>query len=109
HFEVQIVSRVGCARAGEVAELWKNGNEIVGFQPFGRHAHVRSEFVDLQLASRLDPRKRGDGGHFRAQIKSSQPAIEQADVARNRSEEHTSELQSLAYLVCRPLLEKQKT
>src|SRR5205823_12627981 len=28
--------------------------------------------------------------------------------ARNRSEEHTSELQSLAYLVCRLLLEKKK-
>src|SRR4029079_18377326 len=27
----------------------------------------------------------------------------------NRSEEHTSELQSLAYLVCRLLLEKNKT
>src|SRR5687767_15207080 len=29
--------------------------------------------------------------------------------ARARSEEHTSELQSLAYLVCRLLLEKKKT
>src|SRR2546425_8214329 len=29
--------------------------------------------------------------------------------ARCRSEEHTSELQSLAYLVCRLLLEKKKT
>src|SRR5687767_15558680 len=29
-------------------------------------------------------------------------------VARSRSEEHTSELQSLAYLVCRLLLEKKK-
>src|SRR2546425_8841853 len=29
-------------------------------------------------------------------------------VARERSEEHTSELQSLAYLVCRLLLEKKK-
>src|SRR2546425_8171597 len=28
---------------------------------------------------------------------------------RRRSEEHTSELQSLAYLVCRLLLEKKKT
>src|SRR2546425_8270210 len=28
--------------------------------------------------------------------------------ANNRSEEHTSELQSLAYLVCRLLLEKKK-
>src|SRR2546425_7030005 len=30
-------------------------------------------------------------------------------VAIQRSEEHTSELQSLAYLVCRLLLEKKKT
>src|SRR2546425_9049347 len=30
-------------------------------------------------------------------------------MARTRSEEHTSELQSLAYLVCRLLLEKKKT
>src|SRR2546425_5239981 len=29
-------------------------------------------------------------------------------LARDRSEEHTSELQSLAYLVCRLLLEKKK-
>src|SRR2546425_8920936 len=29
--------------------------------------------------------------------------------AKHRSEEHTSELQSLAYIVCRPLLEKKKT
>src|SRR5947199_4397288 len=28
--------------------------------------------------------------------------------ARSRSEEHTSELQSLRHLVCRPLLEKKK-
>src|SRR5687767_15594930 len=30
------------------------------------------------------------------------------DMTRERSEEHTSELQSLAYLVCRLLLEKKK-
>src|SRR2546425_13184362 len=33
----------------------------------------------------------------------------EADAARDRSEEHTSELQSLAYLVCRLLLEKKKS
>src|SRR3989441_3913054 len=32
-----------------------------------------------------------------------------AEPKRPRSEEHTSELQSLAYLVCRLLLEKKKT
>src|SRR2546425_5566899 len=31
------------------------------------------------------------------------------DASETRSEEHTSELQSLAYLVCRLLLEKKKT
>src|SRR2546425_6088265 len=31
-----------------------------------------------------------------------------ADANQRRSEEHTSELQSLAYLVCRLLLEKKK-
>src|SRR2546425_7955957 len=32
----------------------------------------------------------------------------EAKIAESRSEEHTSELQSLAYLVCRLLLEKKK-
>src|SRR2546425_1518156 len=32
-----------------------------------------------------------------------------SDACAHRSEEHTSELQSLAYLVCRLLLEKKKT
>src|SRR5205823_10330976 len=36
------------------------------------------------------------------------PAIEQRYGESPRSEEHTSELQSLAYLVCRLLLEKKK-
>src|SRR3712207_8764285 len=37
----------------------------------------------------------------------SEPAMHQHD--RRRSEEHTSELQSRQYLVCRLLLEKKKT
>src|SRR2546425_2538126 len=36
------------------------------------------------------------------------PTKTQASTTANRSEEHTSELQSLAYLVCRLLLEKKK-
>src|SRR2546425_3078254 len=38
----------------------------------------------------------------------SQSVSTQLGVAVTRSEEHTSELQSLAYLVCRLLLEKKK-
>src|SRR2546425_6043070 len=34
--------------------------------------------------------------------------VSQYGAEQNRSEEHTSELQSLAYLVCRLLLEKKK-
>src|SRR2546425_2704706 len=34
--------------------------------------------------------------------------LDQQVAERDRSEEHTSELQSLAYLVCRLLLEKKK-
>src|SRR2546425_3943556 len=37
------------------------------------------------------------------------PSRTTARCAAPRSEEHTSELQSLAYLVCRLLLEKKKT
>src|SRR2546425_5576870 len=45
------------------------------------------------------------GVHATPQIeRHEQPAEEQ----QHRSEEHTSELQSLAYLVCRLLLEKKK-
>src|SRR5687767_15219566 len=41
------------------------------------------------------------------QIQKSQYSLQPKDVI-DRSEEHTSELQSLAYLVCRLLLEKKK-
>src|SRR2546425_7310992 len=36
------------------------------------------------------------------------PQRRRLDLPKRRSEEHTSELQSLAYLVCRLLLEKKK-
>src|SRR2546425_7710344 len=43
----------------------------------------------------------------RGRARSSSPALDYSRSSR-RSEEHTSELQSLAYLVCRLLLEKKK-
>src|SRR5256885_2538290 len=54
--------------------------------------------TDLALASRLS--------FF---LWSSIPDDELIDVAAQRSEEHTSELQSPCNLVCRLLLEKKKT
>src|SRR2546423_5328285 len=41
--------------------------------------------------------------------RSNQPGGSSVRRLRERSEEHTSELQSLAYLVCRLLLEKKKS
>src|SRR2546425_8786269 len=54
------------------------------------------------------------GGQTLGPIRKRQPsppsrtAVWRAPVRKGRSEEHTSELQSLAYLVCRLLLEKKK-
>src|SRR3989441_5077345 len=50
------------------------------------------------------------GGEGAEDALSALPRPEHPDVRRRRlrSEEHTSELQSLAYLVCRLLLEKKK-
>src|SRR3989441_7247034 len=52
---------------------------------------------------RLENPGRREIGRSRTSISAATPA------ADSRSEEHTSELQSLAYLVCRLLLEKKKT
>src|SRR2546425_7282824 len=56
-------------------------------------------------------RARPPGGTRRAGLAPRAVGLRQDDDAppgRGRSEEHTSELQSLAYLVCRLLLEKKK-
>src|SRR3989441_6582418 len=46
---------------------------------------------------------------LKAPIFTSENLLGLTSVETGRSEEHTSELQSLAYLVCRLLLEKKKT
>src|SRR2546425_3328402 len=60
--------------------------------------HRRAELIQLLFDIR------GDGGI--ADVGVDLALRGHAD--RHRSEEHTSELQSLAYLVCRLLLEKKK-
>src|SRR2546425_2755981 len=52
--------------------------------------------------------KRGGFGHHELRDPGERGLPNQAPVFPHRSEEHTSELQSLAYLVCRLLLEKKK-
>src|SRR5205823_13864874 len=60
---------------------------------------IRKTF-DLKPGARVDIQ----GINGRVEIQTSDTKT--AEVFVKRSEEHTSELQSLAYLVCRPLLEK---
>src|SRR5947208_3994095 len=58
-------------------------------------------FHQRRIASRLLDRQRREKSRWR--IRGGQ-----RDLARGRSEEHTSELQSPDHLVCRLLLEKKK-
>src|SRR2546425_7874926 len=46
--------------------------------------------------------------HHPGEVRAVPAAAQDVGVGAGRSEEHTSELQSLAYLVCRLLLEKKK-
>src|SRR5438093_7830046 len=61
----------------------------------------------FDLDSRPGPRiRRGDGGDRDVPFQQRRPATARGPT--DRSEEHTSELQSLTNLVCRLLLEKKK-
>src|SRR3712207_8892797 len=55
-----------------------------------------------------DDGARGPQGDRPADRRLAAPALERGDDRDVRSEEHTSELQSRQYLVCRLLLEKKK-
>src|SRR2546425_7457531 len=70
-------------------------------------SHAMRGVVPRRPASRgRDPRGAGRADHERGR-RSDRGS--QDPMSELRSEEHTSELQSLAYLVCRLLLEKKKT
>src|SRR2546425_6601258 len=77
----------------------------------GSRPHVSDTEVDLAMQEALAPFERAEeGGENPFAVQSALQAVMQrhAGIIRDRSEEHTSELQSLAYLVCRLLLEKKK-
>src|SRR2546425_2487543 len=79
---------------GEIGQRLKPANLAQGVARSGNR-RAQAEFDAFQLARHQNPgqetRSQVDGLEFRPQTR--------------RSEEHTSELQSLAYLVCRLLLE----
>src|SRR3712207_7408766 len=64
---------------------------------------------DDRPASERPPGVRVIGGYREAPTQTGQFGVDLAvEVSGSRSEEHTSELQSRQYLVCRLLLEKKK-
>src|SRR2546425_4772149 len=75
-------------------------------------ALLNSRWLTALARLRADP-ARGGFHRFNARVVPELPvpadATAWAALSVRRSEEHTSELQSLAYLVCRLLLEKKKT
>src|SRR3712207_8715195 len=79
------------------------------FRSFARR-HIEAaglaDRIDLRLGPALDTIAALDGPFDLVFIDADKPAY--GDYYEARSEEHTSELQSRQYLVCRLLLEKKK-
>src|SRR2546425_3500850 len=90
---VHVTSEIGLLRT---VLVHTPGRELVAVTPGNREDYLYDDIIDLDLAQREHRR-------FVAVLERF------AQVYEGRSEEHTSELQSLAYLVCRLLLEKKKT
>src|SRR3989441_2502839 len=61
-----------------------------------------------QPARHLRHKVRRLGRHDVSRVRHREHLLHFGGIEQHRSEEHTSELQSLAYLVCRLLLEKKK-
>src|SRR5437879_8213492 len=85
-------------RAG--VQLLEGAGEAVARRFLGRAQPERLQVVDRERRSR--PRE--DAGELRSEGDRAEGRV----VVLPRSEEHTSELQSPMYLVCRLLLEKKK-
>src|SRR2546425_7801313 len=83
------------------------------FRSHARAEQLRLEIEDPAQAGGVDQKARREG-HVRPRVPGPDRAYGGArplglpHERDDRSEEHTSELQSLAYLVCRLLLEKKK-
>src|SRR3712207_7937323 len=64
--------------------------------------------IDAAADDVTEPRTRSSGGLVPPEARPTRKSVAQSAVHSRRSEEHTSELQSRQYPVCRLLLEKKK-
>src|SRR3712207_7195112 len=76
------------------------------FRSFATVEYLASAFVDIDL-HRLSSAEGLDAAAFEREAL-GRIGMPREIIMRHRSEEHTSELQSRQYLVCRLLLEKKK-
>src|SRR2546425_7191131 len=76
-----------------------SGHEVPVQSGPARGRSMQNRFMEKAIALAIENVRRGRGGPFAA-------VVVRDGAISDRSEEHTSELQSLAYLVCRLLLEK---
>src|SRR3712207_8805399 len=76
-----------------------------GFRP--DRSYVKCARVVGEVMGNYHPH--GDSAIYDALVRLAQPWSMRYPLIDGRSEEHTSELQSRQYLVCRLLLEKKKT
>src|SRR2546425_9024834 len=74
---------------------------------FRSRGYSRTDFAAF-VNQRRDPLVLSPDGQLVAAWNSAEIRLWSSTTGEERSEEHTSELQSLAYLVCRLLLEKKK-
>src|SRR6185295_20324508 len=87
------------------------GNDYTGQQPTTRQSvfsfndPATTEIYTLSLHDALPIFR--DGGAAAAARAHARPRVRRRSRTQRRSEEHTSELQSRQYLVCRLLLEKK--
>src|SRR5439155_26784259 len=73
-----------------------------------RHDDERAPFLQGERKGRDEGLARAGGEDDDAAAPRLEPRLDRLALMRERSEEHTSELQSRGHLVCRLLLEKKK-
>src|SRR3989441_5597800 len=126
----ELQEKDGCGDGGESCNRLQDSCEPIGPVPkvpdlhgmsgsagHDEDAETQEHPIEWQVASFAHEMDQGNRNRHvgqrnqqvRDDVQPHQPGIPVVGVPVRRSEEHTSELQSLAYLVCRLLLEKKKT
>src|SRR2546425_3864030 len=111
HNEARAKTAGGAQLSPESIYVLEKGREVGAHQLSGAIMNPKAlaELVpDYEKSAPLDTPVTDDAAFFFTKNSAYRMPITPPPFKNKRSEEHTSELQSLAYLVCRLLLEKKK-